>query len=91
MRFSTPRQSLSGGIVHAYTRPILLGGHVLAAVCAVGEREQLASGQRRRQRATRLSPSEIMTILILFQQSDYRTFTHCYTGHVQAHVRAEFP
>lgn len=55
------------------------------------ERELLASGQRRRQRATRLSPSEIMTILILFQQSDYRTFKHFYTQHVQTHLRAEFP
>jgi hypothetical protein len=55
------------------------------------EREQLASGQRRRKRATRLSPSEIMTILILFQQSDYRTFKHFYTEHVQTHLRAEFP
>lgn len=33
------------------------------------ERELLASGQRRRRRATRLHPAEILTILILFQQS----------------------
>jgi DDE family transposase len=33
------------------------------------EREQLASGQRLRHRATRLRPSELMTILLLFQQS----------------------
>lgn len=58
------------------------------------ERERLASGQpgqRRRQRATRLSPSELMTILILFQQSGYRTFKGFYTQHVQTHLRAEFP
>ena len=55
------------------------------------ERELLASGQRRRRRATRLSPSEIMTILILFQQSGYRTFKAFYTQHVQVHLRAEFP
>ncbi|HEU5348606.1 MAG TPA: IS982 family transposase [Ktedonobacterales bacterium] len=54
------------------------------------EREQLAAGRQRR-RATRLSPSEIMTILILFQQSGYRTFKGFYTQHVQAHLRAEFP
>lgn len=35
------------------------------------EREQVAAG-RRRHRATRLSAREIMTILILFQQSGYR-------------------
>jgi transposase len=54
------------------------------------EREQVAVGRRRR-RATRLSPSEIMTILILFQQSGYRTFKGFYTQHVQTHLRAEFP
>jgi hypothetical protein len=33
------------------------------------ERELLASGQRRRRRATRLHPAEIMTILIRVQPS----------------------
>ncbi|MGZ3601236.1 MAG: IS982 family transposase [Ktedonobacterales bacterium] len=55
------------------------------------EREQLAAGQRRRRRATRLSPSELMTILILFHQSGYRTFKGFYTQYVQVHLRAEFP
>jgi Transposase DDE domain len=54
------------------------------------ERELVAAGRRRR-RATRLSCSEIMTILILFQQSGYRTFKGFYTQHVQVHLRAEFP
>lgn len=54
------------------------------------EREQVAQGRRRR-RATRLSPSEIMTILILFQQSGYRTFKGFYTQQVQTQLRAEFP
>jgi len=54
------------------------------------EREQLAAGRRRR-RATRLHPSEIMTIAILFQQSGYRTFKGFYTQYVQVHLRAEFP
>jgi hypothetical protein len=45
------------------------------------EREQVAVGRQRR-RATRLHPSEIMTILILFQQSGYRTFKGFYTQHV---------
>jgi hypothetical protein len=56
----------------------------------VWEREQVAAGRRRR-RATRLSPSEIMTILILFQQSGYRTFKGFYTQHVQTHLCAEYP
>ncbi len=56
------------------------------------ERELLAAGrQRRRKRATRLHPSELMTIVILFQQSNYRTFKAFYTQYVQAHLRAEFP
>src|SRR5262249_13699944 len=55
------------------------------------ERELLASGQRRRRRATRLHPSEIMTIAILFQHSGYRTFKAFYTQHVQVHLRSEFP
>jgi hypothetical protein len=55
------------------------------------QREQLASGQRRRRRAGRMSPSELMTIAILFQQSHYRTFKAFYTEYVQRHLRAEFP
>ena len=47
----------------------------------VWEREQVAAGRRHR-RATRLHPSEIMTIVILFQQSGYRTFKGFYTQHV---------
>ena len=55
------------------------------------ERELLRSGKRQRRRATRLHPAEILTILILFQQSGYRTFKAFYTQHVQAHLRQEFP
>jgi Transposase DDE domain/Transposase IS66 family len=55
------------------------------------EREEVATGKRRRRRACRLSASELMTILILFQQSGYRTFKGFYRQHVQAHLRAEFP
>ena len=54
------------------------------------QRELLASG-RRRNRPGRMSPSELMTILILFQQSQYRTFKAFYTQHVQQYWRAEFP
>jgi hypothetical protein len=55
------------------------------------ERELLAAGQHRRHRATRLHPAEILTILILFQQSGYRTFKGFYCEHVQVHLRQEFP
>jgi hypothetical protein len=55
------------------------------------QRELLASGQRRRDRQGRMSPSELMTILILFQQSHYRTFKAYYTEYVHPHLRGEFP
>lgn len=55
------------------------------------EREHVVSGKRRRRRAPRLHPSEIMTIAIRFQQSHYRTFKAFYTEYVQVHLRSEFP
>jgi hypothetical protein len=57
----------------------------------VWERELLHSGQRQRRRATRLHPAEILTILIRFQQSGYRTFKGFSTQHVQVALRQEFP
>ena len=51
----------------------------------------LTRGQRQRLRPTQLAPSEIMTILILFHQSHYRTFKAYYTEYVQRHLRSEFP
>ncbi len=50
-----------------------------------------ASGRRKRLRPTQLYPSEIMTILILFHQSQYRTFKAYYTEYVQRHLQHEFP
>lgn len=44
-----------------------------------------------RDRKRRLSPSEIMTLVIHFHQSHYRDFKAFYTEHVQKHLRAEFP
>jgi transposase len=55
------------------------------------QRALLAAGCKRRLRAGMLHPSEIMTIVILFHQSHYRTFKAFYTQHVQQHLRAEFP
>lgn len=51
----------------------------------------LASGQRQRLRPTQMHPSEMMTIIILFHQSHYRTFKAYYTEYVQRHLRSEFP
>ena len=54
-------------------------------------RVALARGGGQRGRSPRLSPSEIMTILIHFHQSHYRTFKACYTEYVLMHRWAEFP
>ena len=44
-----------------------------------------------RGRPRQLHPSEVMTILIAFHQSNYRTFKHFYQRHVCVYWRAEFP
>lgn len=51
---------------------------------------RLAAGQQR-ERAGQLHPSEVMTILIHFHQSHYRTFKAYYTEYVQKHLSQEFP
>ena len=54
-------------------------------------RQLIATGPHRRQRARQLSLSEIMTILIAFHHSPYRTFKAFYTTEVLRHWPAEFP
>lgn len=44
-----------------------------------------------RGRPRRLHPSEVMTLLIAFHQSKYRTFKHFYEKHVCVYWSAEFP
>jgi DDE family transposase len=51
---------------------------------------QHAAGKQR-ERAGQLCPSEVMTILIHFHQSHYRTFKAYYREHVQVHLSSEFP
>jgi len=51
---------------------------------------QLQAGKQR-ERAGQLCLSEVMTILIHFHQSHYRTFKAYYTEHVQVHLTSEFP
>ena len=74
MRFTETCHGREGGIAVS----------ILDLFCSVDEfwqrfepwwqRQLLASGARQRLRPTRLHPSEIMTIAIVFQQSHYRTF-----------------
>lgn len=54
------------------------------------EQRLVTTGVRRRRRASRLSPSEVMTILIAFQTSGYRTFKDFYL-HLWTHHRHDFP
>ena len=51
---------------------------------------RLGAGKQR-ERAGQLCPSEVMTLLIHFHQSHYRTFKAYYTEHVQVHLSKEFP
>jgi len=55
------------------------------------ERFLLKSGLRQRKRKGNLSLSEIMTIMIHFHQSGYRTFKGYYLNHVQKYLLEEFP
>lgn len=54
-------------------------------------RQCLTTGSKQRNRARELALSEIMTILILFHQSHYRTFKAFYTEHVCVDLHDEFP
>lgn len=62
----------------------------------VFERHMLAASAQarrphRRRRRPRLSLSEIMTIVVHFHQTSYRTFKAYYTRHVMEHLREHFP
>lgn len=55
------------------------------------QRRQLSSGERKRCRDGRLTPSEIMTIIIHFHQSQYRNFKAYYLLYVCPHLKGAFP
>jgi hypothetical protein len=55
------------------------------------QQQPLLEDGRRRQRAGKLSLSEVMTLCIHFHQSHYRDFKSYYTEHVRVHLRGEFP
>ncbi|MBI1335879.1 MAG: IS982 family transposase [Phycisphaera sp.] len=52
--------------------------------------QQITDGRRHRRRAAELSVSEMMTILIAFQSSNFRTFKHFYLYLLHYH-RKDFP
>jgi hypothetical protein len=51
----------------------------------------LDENKKKRNRLSRLSPSEIITILVHFHQSQYRNFKSFYLFHVCQHLKSEFP
>jgi hypothetical protein len=57
----------------------------------VYHRHLLHSGQRHRTRQPALTLSEIMTLLVAFHGSHYRTFKHYYTTYVEPHLHPYFP
>ena len=48
-------------------------------------------GQRHRNRASRMSDSEIMTILVLFHTHRFRDLKSFYLGYICQHMRGDFP
>ena len=54
------------------------------------EQHLINSGQGKRGPEPELSISEMMTIVVLFHQSDFRTFKHFY-GYICSHFKAYFP
>src|SRR5215510_9160620 len=54
-------------------------------------RHLLHIGQRHRTRQTALALSELLTLLVYFHWSHYRTFKHYYTEYVAVHLRPYFP
>jgi hypothetical protein len=51
----------------------------------------ICDGKMKRIRDTRLSLSEIMTIIVYFQMSGYRNFKDYYIKHVSKHLKEAFP
>lgn len=51
----------------------------------------LNDGKIKRIRKSKLSLSEVMTIIILFHSSNYRTFKHYYINHVMIYLKGAFP
>ena len=61
------------------------------AFAPVWQQRLLPGPGRHRRRAVRLSVSELMTLVVAFQTSPYRTFKHFYLAEVCCHWRTEFP
>jgi hypothetical protein len=55
------------------------------------KKHQLSTGKKQRNRTFLMSPSEVMTIMILFHLSNNKNIKHFYLFYVKQHLKAEFP
>ncbi len=55
------------------------------------KKHQLTSVKKQRNRDSLMSPSEVMTILVLFHLSNNKNMKHFYLFYVKQHLKAEFP
>ena len=55
------------------------------------KKQLLEDGTQKRQRAGRMTPSEIMTIVISFHMSHHRDFKNYYLGYVSLMYKSDFP
>ena len=55
------------------------------------QQQLLEDGTKQRNRQGRMSPSEVMTIIIGFHMSNQRDFKHDYKGFVARFYRSDFP
>jgi hypothetical protein len=55
------------------------------------QEKQLTNGDRKRNRAHRMSYSEMITLLVSYHQSGYRTFKWFYLNHVRKYWLSAFP
>ncbi|MEP7703137.1 IS982 family transposase [Paraglaciecola sp. 25GB23A] len=55
------------------------------------QRTLLENGELKRRRDSKLSPAEVMTIIIHFHQSHYRDFKNYYLHYVSRQLKAHFP
>ena len=49
------------------------------------------TGKKKRNRKSKMSDSEVITIMVLFHLKGYRCLKHFYINHVQQHMRDDFP
>src|SRR5699024_1302891 len=51
----------------------------------------IAQGKKMRNRPSKMSKSEVMTISVIYHQSGFKNFKHFYIFYVQKHMLKEFP